>query len=254
VTERRPLLPAGYQPICHDKLDSTNDEAKRLARDGAAEGSLIWALEQSAGRGRRGRSWISPRGNLYISLIMRPECSPSRAAQLGFVAALAVGGALASVIPVLAGLSYKWPNDVLINGRKLAGVLLESEMTSPEKLSFLVIGVGVNLRNSPKGTEFSATSVQEQGFGVVAPEVMLEAFVHSFHAWKTRWDAEGFAPVRAAWLVAGAIAPGADIRVRLETAELQGRFCDIDDQGALVLDVEGRSLRIPAGEIFPVRP
>jgi BirA family biotin operon repressor/biotin-[acetyl-CoA-carboxylase] ligase len=247
------MLPAGYRLICHGKLDSTNDEAKRLARDGATEGSLIWALEQTAGRGRRGRPWISPPGNLYVSLILRPDCPPSRAAQVGFVAALAVGGALAAVIPDLVGLSYKWPNDVLINGRKFAGVLLESEMTSPEKLSFLVVGVGVNLRHSPKGAEFPATSVQEQGLGMVAPEALLEAFVRSFHAWKARWDTEGFAPVRAAWLAAAAIARGADIRVRLEAAELQGRFFDIDAQGALVLDAEGGCRRISAGEIFPAQ-
>jgi BirA family biotin operon repressor/biotin-[acetyl-CoA-carboxylase] ligase len=247
------MLPAGYRLTCRDKLDSTNDEAKRLARDGAAEGNLIWALEQTAGRGRRGRSWISPPGNLYLTLILRPDCPPSRAAQLGFVAALAVGDALTAVIPELNGLSYKWPNDVLINGRKFAGVLLESEMTSPEKLSFLVIGVGVNLRSSPKGTEFPAISIREQGLGVVAPKAVLEAFALSFHAWKARWDAEGFAPVRAVWLAAAAIARGEEMRVRLEASELQGRFCDIDEQGALVLDAEGRSLRIPAGEIFPAQ-
>ncbi len=121
MIERPPRLPPGYKLICYDSIGSTNDEAKRLAREGAAERTLVWALEQNAGRGRRGRRWVSPRGNLYASLILRPDCTPHRAAQLGFVAALAVGGALGALLPRVEGLSYKWPNDVLINGVRSRG-------------------------------------------------------------------------------------------------------------------------------------
>jgi BirA family transcriptional regulator, biotin operon repressor / biotin---[acetyl-CoA-carboxylase] ligase len=251
MTARPPGLPPGYRLLCYDSIGSTNDEAKHLARDGAPEGTLIWALEQRDGRGRRGRTWISPRGNLYLSLILRPDCPVNSAAQLGFVAALAVGGALRAILPRIGGLAYKWPNDVLIDGRKIAGVLLESETVAPERLSFVVVGVGVNLTVAPQGTEFPATSIMEEGFGEVVAEVMLEGFAAHFRSWNMRWQAEGFAPVRAAWLGAGAIARGEPIRVRLDALGLCGRFLDIDHEGNLLLDCAGECRRIAAGEVFP---
>jgi BirA family transcriptional regulator, biotin operon repressor / biotin---[acetyl-CoA-carboxylase] ligase len=251
MTERPPRLPPHYRLICYDSIGSTNDEAKRLARDGAVERTLIWAREQSAGRGRRGRRWVSPRGNLYVSLILRPDCAPNRAAQLGFVAALAVGGALNTLLPRVGKLSYKWPNDVLINGRKIAGILLESEMASLEKLSFLVVGVGVNLRASPSGMEFPASSVAQEGLGSVPPALLLEEFAGQFQFWETRWRADGFAPIRAAWRAGAAISQGEPVRVRLEAATLHGRFLDIDENGALLLDAAGEHRLVSAGEVFP---
>jgi BirA family biotin operon repressor/biotin-[acetyl-CoA-carboxylase] ligase len=251
MKKRQPELPPGYQLLCYDSIGSTNDEAKHLARDGAEEGTLVWALEQIAGRGRRGRGWVSPRGNLYLSLVLRPDCPAGRAPQLGFVTALAVGDALRAVLPRIERLTYKWPNDVLIDGRKIAGVLLESETVGSEKLSFIVVGVGVNLTVSPHGMEFPATSIMEEGLGEVMPEVMLEQFAAHFRSWNTRWRAEGFAPVRAAWLAAAAIVRGEPIRVRLESRTLCGRFLDIDHEGNLVLDHAGECRRIAAGEVFP---
>jgi len=249
MKKRQPELPPGYQLLCYDSIGSTNDEAKHRAHDGAEEGTLVWALEQSAGHGRRGRVWSSPRGNLYISLILRPYCPVGRAAQLGFVAALAVGSALRAILPRIERLAYKWPNDVLLNGRKIAGVLLECE--GSEKLSFVVVGVGVNLIASPPGTELPASSVMEEGLGEVMPEVMLEEFAEHFRSWNTRWRADGFAPVRASWLAAAAIARGEPIRVRLDALGLCGRFLDIDHEGNLLLDCAGECRRVAAGEVFP---
>jgi BirA family transcriptional regulator, biotin operon repressor / biotin---[acetyl-CoA-carboxylase] ligase len=250
MTRPPPMLPPGYRLVAYDAIGSTNDEAKRLAREGAAEGTLLWALEQTAGRGRRGRLWVSPPGNFYASLILRPDCPASHAAQLGFVAALAIGGALGAICPG-PGLSYKWPNDVLINGRKVAGILLESETIGHERPSFVVVGVGVNLTASPPGTEFPATSVVQEGLGAVAPEGMLEEFTHHFQAWFANWRAEGFSPVRAAWLAAAAITRGEPIRVRLDALALCGRFLDIDHEGTLLLDCAGECRRIATGEVFP---
>jgi BirA family biotin operon repressor/biotin-[acetyl-CoA-carboxylase] ligase len=251
MTKRQPRLPPGYRLLYYDSIGSTNDRAKDLARKGAEEGTLVWALEQTAGRGRRGRVWSSPRGNLYLSLILRPDRPVGRAAQLGFVAALAVGGALRAILPRVERLAYKWPNDVLIDGRKVAGILLESETVAPEKLSFVVVGVGINLTASPQGTEFPASSIMEEGLGEIMPEVVLEEFVAHFRWWNARWRTEGFAPVRASWLAAAAIARGEPIRVRLDTLALHGRFLDIDHEGNLLIDCSGECRRIPAGEVFP---
>jgi BirA family biotin operon repressor/biotin-[acetyl-CoA-carboxylase] ligase len=250
VIQSPPTLPPGYRLVCYDSVGSTNDEAKCLAQEGAADGTFVWALEQTAGRGRRGRTWVSPRGNLYASLILRPDCPAHQAPQLGFVAALAIGDALGAMLPRLEGPRYKWPNDVLVNGRKIAGILLESEMTALDKLTFLIVGVGVNLTASPQGTAFPATSVAEECDGEVAPAAMLEKFSGHFEWWKKRWQTEGFAPVRAAWLAAATLR-GEPIRVHLEAATLHGRFLDLDEQGALLLEADGEHRRISAGEVFP---
>jgi BirA family biotin operon repressor/biotin-[acetyl-CoA-carboxylase] ligase len=249
MTKPQSRLPPGYRLIACDSVGSTNDEAKRLAHEGAAEGTLLWALEQTAGRGRRGRVWVSPPGNLYASLILRPDCPASRAAQLGFVAALAIGGALGAICPA-PGVSYKWPNDVLINGRKVAGILLESELIGHDRPSFVVVGVGVNLAAAPQDTEFPATSLLQEGRGTVLPRVMLEGFVEHFQMWEMRWRKEGFAPVRAAWLAAAASARGEPIRLRLEAASLHGRFLDMDEDGALLLETAGERRHVSAGEVF----
>jgi BirA family biotin operon repressor/biotin-[acetyl-CoA-carboxylase] ligase len=244
-------LPPGYQLVRYDSVGSTNDEAKRLARDGAREGTVVWAREQTAGRGRLGHVWVSPPGNLYTSLILCPDCPPRRAAQLGFVAALAVGAALDALLPRLEGLFYKWPNDILVNGRKLAGMLLESEMTNPDKLAFLILGVGINLASSPRLAEYPATSLSEEGLGEIPSVVMLEEFCGRFHFWQKRWTKEGFAPVRAVWLTRAA-SHRELIEVRLKTGTLHGRFLDIDDEGALLLEDTTGQHRVTAGEVFLV--
>lgn len=245
-----PRLGEGYRLVSCGTVGSTNDEAKRLARAGAEAGTLVWAREQTAGRGRRGRTWVSRPGNLYLSLVLRPTCPADRAAQLGFVAALAVGGVLDDALRAPRAVTYKWPNDVLAGGRKIAGILLESEMGEQGVLSFLVVGVGLNLASAPPDAEFPATSVLAETGSAVEPAIMLEAFARHFRSWATRWREEGFAPVRAAWR-AHAAALGEPIRVRLDTATLHGRFVDIDEQGALLLDTAGGQRRISAGEIFP---
>jgi BirA family transcriptional regulator, biotin operon repressor / biotin---[acetyl-CoA-carboxylase] ligase len=251
MTPPEPRLSAAYRLVLYDTVGSTNDEAKRLARAGAEEGTLVWALEQTAGRGRRGRAWASPPGNLYASLVLRPRCPVDRAAQLGFVAALAVGDTLISTSEKrLDGLSYKWPNDVLLRGRKIAGILLESELGESEAPGFVVIGVGINLVSSPRDTAFPATSIAEEDLGIVSPGGALEGFARHFQAWAEHWREEGFGPVRAAWR-SHAVALGEPIRVHLEPATLHGRFLDIDQHGALLLESAGEIRHISAGEIFP---
>lgn len=249
MTAGAPRLPPGWRLVRHRVVGSTNDEAKRLARAGAAERTVVWALEQRAGRGRRGRPWHSPPGNLYCSLILRPQVPPARAAQLGFLAALAVGGALDALVPGLAGLSYKWPNDVLLGGRKLCGVLLESEMREGERLAFLIVGIGVNLRAAPPASEFPATSLAEQGCPDLGPPSALAAVAAEFARWLALWEVEGFAPVRAAWRRRAVL--GVESEIRLHRLTLRGRLADIDDEGALLLEQAGGCRRIAAGEVFP---
>jgi BirA family biotin operon repressor/biotin-[acetyl-CoA-carboxylase] ligase len=243
-------LPDFYHLIRRAEVGSTNDEAKRLAREGEPEGTLVWAAAQIAGRGRRGRPWISPRGNLYLSLLLRPGRPAARAAQLSFVTALALGEALLPLIGTSVRITYKWPNDVLVNHRKVAGILLESETEADDIVEFVIIGMGVNIAAAPEHTEYPATSLAAEGVAGVTPGVLLAGFAHHFEHWYARWRADGFAPVRQAWLVrAGGL--GEAVQVRLERARLHGRFLDLDEEGALLLDGEGGYRRIAAGEVFP---
>ncbi|HLJ64877.1 MAG TPA: biotin--[acetyl-CoA-carboxylase] ligase, partial [Stellaceae bacterium] len=130
-----PTLPDFYRLLAYDEVGSTNEEARRFAAEGAPEGTLVWARSQSAGRARRGRQWVSDPGNLYFSLILRPNHPAAMAAQLGFAAALAIGEAAVEFLPDNVRVGYKWPNDVLVEGRKLSGILLESQGGAPGRIA-----------------------------------------------------------------------------------------------------------------------
>ncbi len=246
-----PKLPPAYRLVALETVASTNDEAIRLAETGAEEGTLVWAREQTKGRGRQGRAFHSPPGNLYLSLILRPSCALAEAAQLGFIAGLAVGEAFGRVAPPMTEVTYKWPNDVLLNGRKAAGILLESKTTRSAALDWLILGVGANLRSYPEDTDFPATSLHFEGAASDVNEVdVLENFARCFLTWTDRWLDDGFAPVRRAWL-GHAHALGEEIEVRLPRESLKGTFRDLDETGALVLDRPGGERRlITAGDIF----
>lgn len=247
-----PSLPPAYRLIALDRVGSTNDEAKRLAGEGAEEGTLIWAIEQTAGRGRQGRQWASPPGNLYCSLILRPDRPVAEAAQLSFAAALAVGGAVGGVVPPLTDLRYKWPNDVLLNGRKAAGILLESASRPDGALDYLVLGVGVNIASHPSETSFPATSLGAEGGGCEVGE-LLESFARHFLVWVDRWVDEGFAPLRDAW-TKRAWQLGGRLEVGLGNGIAVGKFVELGDDGALVLELDGGSRkRIAAGDVTAAR-
>ena len=239
-------LPSGYGLAAFDTVASTNDEAKRLLRAGAPAPTLVWARAQAGGRGRDGRSWISPAGNVYASLMLRPAGTPLVVAQLGFVTALAVAEALAARV---AGVEIKWPNDVLVDGRKIAGILLESEGVRADGVDGLISGFGINVAHHPEHTRLTATSLHAAGARDATVEAVLEATLESFDRWHALWAAQGFAPVRAAWR-ARAKGIGTRIQVRLPRETLEGVFRDIDARGALELETADGVRHITAGDVF----
>lgn len=241
---------SGVGLIACDGVGSTNEEALRRARAGERGPLWITARTQSAGRGRRGRSWVSEPGNLFATLLVTDPVQPERAAQLSFVAALAVHDAIASLAPALhPRLALKWPNDVLCGGAKLAGILIEAEGTRP---LMVAIGIGVNCRHHPGDTEHPATDLAAEGAAVTA-EALFEALSGTMASRMEQWQA-GFAAIRANWL-ARAAALGDEIAVRLGTRELAGRFETLDEAGRLVLRLaDGRHETIAAGEVFPIAP
>lgn len=232
--------PDGYRLIRHARIDSTNSEAARLARAGEAGPLWIMAEEQTAGRGRRGRRWDCGPGNLAATLLLCPGRKDF--AQLSFAAALAVADCAAHFAPD-ARLSVKWPNDVLANRAKLAGILLESAGDR------LAIGIGINLASFPDDTPFPATALGALGVAVPTPDQALTVLAGCFARWYDCWLAEGFAPLRAAWL-ARAAGLGARIRARLPDGELHGVFEGMDEDGALLLNQQGTIRAIAAGEVY----
>lgn len=246
-----PLSPsASLRLLRYDTLGSTNDEAKRLAEAGAAEWTVVWAREQTAGRGRGGSTFVSPPGSLYVSVILRPACPAASAAQLGFAAALAVGEAIAARLPPGRELRYKWPNDVLVDGSKVSGILLESSAAQDGALAWLVAGMGVNVASHPAETAWPATSLAALG-APVGLEDLLRSIVAAFRAELARWLDQGFGPLREAWL-ARAYGLGGTVRVRLPRESFSGRFLDLDADGVLLVETASGPRRISAGEIFPL--
>lgn len=241
-----------YRSVHLEQTASTNDDAKRLAAGGAVEGTIVWADRQTAGRGRRGRRWESPVGNLYCSLILRPAMPIARAGQVGFAAALAIAEAAEFLLPKGAQVACKWPNDVLIGGRKAAGLLLETSARDDGATDWLVLGFGVNVASYPDQVEFPATSLAAEG-GRTNVETVLTLFCRQFHGWYQAWSQRGFSPLREAWMWRAA-GLGGPIRVRLENRTLDGVFGGLDEDGALLLHSAGQTdaapLRVTAGDVF----
>ena len=245
------VLPAGYRLAAFESLDSTNAQARRMATDGVPDGTVVWAASQTAGRGRQGRQWQSPKGNLYCSIVIRPEMPAAEAAQLSFVTALALGDAVSDLLPGGAELHYKWPNDLLLGGCKLAGILLESSGAVGGRLDWLIVGAGLNVADHPDVTDgYRATSLRATGARAATPRDMLGRFIAGFAHWRARWHNEGLAVVREAWL-ARAARLGEEITVRLPKSQLRGRFGGLDENGALLLEMADGSRRaITAGDVF----
>lgn len=241
---------ARFHLVRFAEIDSTNAEAKRRAVAGEPEFTVVVARVQTAGRGRRGRTWASPEGNLYSSIVLRPSCAPIVGAQISFVAALAVSDVSRALVQPAASVTCKWPNDVLVNGRKLAGILLESS-ASAVTLEWLVLGVGINVAHHPGlGGAHPSTCLRDHSPGLPDVEQVMTLYLDALAGWYGRWRREGFAPIRAVWL-ARSLGLGAPVTVRLEGEQLGGRFVDLDEGGALILELEtGARRTIAAGEVF----
>lgn len=241
--------PAGYALRQLETVDSTNAEARRMADDGVAGPIWISADRQTAGRGRRGRQWAHREGNLAATLLMRPGRSAREAAQLSFAAALAVADTVAYYAPACE-LRVKWPNDVLLAGRKVSGILLESAGGEEGRLAWLAVGIGINLAHHPDDAEFPATSIAAVTGGAPPRDGALARLATAWAKWYEDWMREGFSALRDPWL-ARAAALGGRIRARLSGEELEGVFEGIDADGALILRQPGGVTRlVAAGDVF----
>lgn len=237
-----------------DSVPSTNATAHRLAQEGAFHGEVVVAEEQTEGRGRRGRSWQSPPGlNLYFSAILRPELPPQRAPELTLLTAVAVAETLRE-----AGVqaAIKWPNDLQVEGRKIAGILTEMS-ADPDSVHFVIVGVGVNLNarhaDFPQELRDVATSVAEARGGIVPRALFTAALWTNLEQWLDHHQANGFAPVREAWKELSSTL-GSDVLVKTERREFTGIAEDIDESGALLIRTVNGLERVVAGDVEQLRP
>jgi len=245
---------AGYRLLSLEATDSTNDDAARAAKEGDPGPLWVVSREQRAGRGRHGRNWSSPPGNLYASLLLLDPCEPALAPQLGFVAGLALHEALCAATGLGAPrLALKWPNDLLLDGAKISGLLLEAHRVSATGPLAIVIGFGVNVVHAPDGTPYAATSLQAVSAGLEREKVFSEltvSFDRCFSAWsKARRLGDPFSAVRRLWLERAA-GLGGPVTLRLPGGERTGTFMGLDAHGRLELRTTSGLELIDAGDLY----
>lgn len=233
-----------------DELDSTQTEARRRAVAGEAGPTWIVARRQTAGYGRRGRSWTAPEGNLSTTVLLRPPVAISGAPQISFVAALAVADLIDRYAP--GRCTLKWPNDPLLDGRKVAGILPDSAGRADGKLDWLIVGFGVNLADSPSDTPYPTASLFQATGQRPDPDVALAVLANAWEHRLGQWMEEGFTATRDAWL-ARAHGLGGPISVRLPNGTFDAVFEGLDLDGALMARLpSGEMRRVAAGDVFPV--
>jgi BirA family biotin operon repressor/biotin-[acetyl-CoA-carboxylase] ligase len=239
-------LAAGVRLVAHDEIDSTNAQALRLARQGERGPLWIVAARQSAGRGRRGRAWISPAGNLYASLLLNDPAPSDCWPQMSFVAALAAHDAVVALASGLApSLALKWPNDLLLGGAKVAGILIEGEGAP---LPVAVIGIGINCASHPTGLDYPATDLAARG-ARLAPVDLMRVLSGTMIERLGQWArGAGFAATRAEWLARAAWL-GEAVHVRTAGREIVGRFVGIDEGGGLVIEGAAGRESVRAGDV-----
>lgn len=229
-------LPGFINIIRKEITGSTNEDIALLAKQNAEAWTVVQALEQNSGRGRHGKTWDSQRGNLFMSLLLRPAVGSRRWGELSFLSAVAVATIL-SVYINSQRIEVKWPNDVLINGKKIAGILLEV-LNFGAKAPAVVVGIGINISKKPKEFEYPVTCIQDYKNEITSSDEVLTSLLHSIVHWFRIWENDGFDMIRTEWMKRAYKLDG--------TVEVEGKngssakfkFKGIDAEGAMLLDDE----------------
>ncbi|MGK7866796.1 biotin--[acetyl-CoA-carboxylase] ligase [Falsiroseomonas sp. E2-1-a20] len=233
-------VPPGWRLRVHESLTSTSDLLLRLAAAGEPEGLAVLARRQTGGRGRDGRRWESPAGNMYLSVLLRPAGPAREAGQWSLLAAVALADALAGFAPDPTAIALKWPNDVLLDEAKLAGLICESAADAEGRMEWLVIGLGANLAVAPALEDRATTCL-----GAVPPEDVAVALLAALDRWRRAWLVEGFGAIRTAWMARG---PKLDAHLAIR-GSIAGRYAGLAEDGSLLLATGGRVHAIASGEI-----
>jgi len=234
------------------ELTSTMDEARNLVEQGIDEDIVVVAEIQTQGRGRRGRSWESLPGNLFMTYITSLECTLAEAPQLSFVACVAVGDALKPIIPPGNTITYKWPNDLLLNNKKVAGILLETINVPDSNLNTYLVACGLNIAACPADVRYPTTSLQDEGI-YLEYDVVLQKIVVSLQYHLDLWKKEGFSSIHKLW-TQGAAHIDKPIKIDLQGNIQEGIFKGLDREGAMMLQTSKGLITINAGEVLREEP
>ncbi|PWS35272.1 biotin--[acetyl-CoA-carboxylase] ligase [Falsiroseomonas bella] len=239
-------MPPGWRLRIEAELPSTSDLLRRLAAAGEPEGLAVLARRQTAGRGRDGRSWQSPEGNLYISLLLRPDAPAAAAPRFALLGGVALAEALSGFMADRAAIRLKWPNDLLLGGAKLAGMLCEGA-AHDGRIEWIVLGLGANLAVAPQLPDRPTTCLGQHA-PAPDPEAAAVALIRAVDTWQRRISAEGIRPLLDAWQQRGP-QPGARLTLRTGAGETTGLYRGLDADGALLLETDGRTRRFATGEL-----
>ena len=240
-----------FELLYFEELDSTNNEAKRRILEGILPAQcVIRAKKQSSGRGRHGKSWDSLEGNLFFSIIL-PRTGPlDSMTQLSFISSLAIEKAISNLLlkyKKRPKIELKWPNDVLLNNKKLSGILIESAGSNNE---YMIIGIGINITKSPKLIEYEATDLHSEEIYFTNSDDILHQIITNFLKYYYLWIAEGFLPIRKKWIKKSK-ALGDIISVKTNQSRISGKFIDIDFRGSIRLEVSsGQICSVTPQEVF----
>lgn len=232
----------------HDELGSTSDLVRARAEAGEPEGLAVLARRQTSARGTRGRAWSTPTGNLAISVLLRPRLPLRDAARLSLLCGAALADAIAAILPPGPRLALKWPNDLMLNGNKLSGILLESQGDGQGGTAWVIPGIGVNLAHAPVLPDRVAACLADH-MPPPDPEAFAPTLLARLAHWYAVLHADGFAPVQQAWL-AHAQPAGSPMSLKLGSDVLQGTFAGLDADGSLLMTVDATTRRFTTGEVL----
>lgn len=243
MSPQLPAVPAAYELVFLDSVDSVVAEAVRRARKGAGEGTLIWAGEQSEARTATGKSWYAPPGNLHCALIIQPDYDNVTAQQLFYLATVSAGAAIADLVLAMTGLRWRWPDEILINNLKSGMVQLSVPGDHADPYPWLVLGLSINVAEHPPNPEPERfNSIHDSGTPEVTVEALLEGFSRHFLAWINRWAEEGFEAARKAWTLR-ADGIGEPVTLLLGGEGLSGRMTGINRRGEAELELDDGTLQ-----------
>jgi BirA family biotin operon repressor/biotin-[acetyl-CoA-carboxylase] ligase len=242
------VIPPGFRLELHEALPSTQTLVTGRAAADEPEGLAVLARRQTAGRGTQGRPWQGASGNLHLSVLLRPVEPLRLAPQWSLLAAVALADALAPLLPDPALLALKWPNDLLLGDAKAAGILTECGDDGAGGIAWVVFGIGVNLADAPPVAGRRTASLASHGITPPAPENFAAMLLAAIGHRRAQRTADGFGPIREAWLARGPVA-GAPLAIRRQDVEIAGRFAGLAEDGRLLLDTGGRVEAFASGEV-----
>lgn len=237
-----------YHLLTYDAIDSTNEEAKRLALSGGQHGAVCWAKKQTNGKGRLNRKWVSEEGNLYCSFLLKPQHLVKDFTQIPFVAALAVARAINPVFEEKNAISLKWPNDILLNDKKLGGILVET-VNAQSKFPWVVVGIGLNIEHFPKDTSLAATSLKDAGVEIISAKIILSRIMNCFFPLMDEWEDKGFDDIKNEWEKHAAYKQE-KVSFKQNDMSAQGTFIGINYDGECIIKAEDDTLHsFQAGDL-----